>query len=110
MNIAKSTSVSAGGSNSNLVSGSAFEYPQQRSQVSLGVIASATGTFMTVYAGSRLVLEESPPFVSASTYPTVPDQMYFNFVILPGERLVIAVRNPTGGAVVFGLMCEMTPF
>lgn len=107
-NIARTTAVAAGASNANLVSGSAFEYPQQPSQVSLGVIASATGTFMTVYAGSRLIMEESPPYVAATTYPVVPDQMYLNFVILPGERLVVAVRNPTGGSITFGLMAEMT--
>jgi hypothetical protein len=107
--IARSTAVAAGASNSNLVSGSAFEYPQQPSQVSLGCIASATGTFATVYAGSRLIMEEAPPYVAATTYPVVPDQMFLNFLILPGERLVIAVRNPTAGSITFGLMVEMTP-
>jgi hypothetical protein len=106
--IARSTALTTATSNPNLVSGSAFEYPQQPSQVSLGLIASATGAFATVYAGSRLIMEESPPYVAATTFPVVPDQMYLNFLILPGERLVVAVRNPTGGTITFGLMVEMT--
>lgn len=109
MNIQRVTTIAAGASNSNLVAGSAFEYPQVPTQVSLGLVASATGTFMTVYAGSRLILEESPPYVSSTTYPVVPDQMFLNFPILPGERLVVAIRNPTAGSITAGLMVEMTP-
>lgn len=109
MNIQRVTALTTGTNNPNLVSGSAFEYPQEPMQVSMGVIASATGAFITVYAGSRLIMEESPPFVSASTYPVIPDQMNLNFPMVPGERLVVAARNPTGGTITFGLQAEMTP-
>lgn len=109
MNIMKSTAIATAQPAQNLVSGSAFEYPQNPSQVSLGLVASATGGLLTVYAGSRLILEESPIYVAATTYPVVPDQMFLNFPILPGERLVVSVRNPTGGTITFGLNAEMTP-
>ena len=108
MIIARRVAVPTLVTNPNLVAGSAFEYPQQPSQVSLGVNASATGSFVTIYAGARLIAEEFAPFVGAE-FPIIPDQMYINFVILPGERLVITARNPTGGTITFNTMVDMQP-
>jgi len=95
----------------NLVNGSAFEYPQQPSQVSLGLNANTTGTFATIYAGSRLIAEEFalPVTAVANRYPIIPDDFFFNFVILPGERLVVSHRNPTGGAIQTQLAIDMQP-
>ena len=93
----------------NLVNGSAFEYPQQPMQVSLGVNAGTAGTFITIYAGSRLIAEEFTPPVIVTLYPVVPDGFYFNFVILPGERLVVSHRNPTGGPITTQLAIDMQP-
>ena len=87
MNILRTQSTLAN-STLNLVNGSAFEYPQQPSQVSLGVLANlgATATFATVYAGSRLIAEEFqlPVAAVANKYPVIPDDFFFNFVVLPG--------------------------
>jgi hypothetical protein len=33
-----------------------------------------------------------------TTYPVVPDQMYFTDIMENGDRLVCRYRNPTGGA------------
>ena len=108
MNIARAVPVLTLIMNPNLLSGSAFEYPQQPAQVSLGVNASATGSFITIYAGSRLIVEEFPPYVLA-TFPIVPDQMYFNYIVMPQERLVVAARNPTGGTITFYVMMDIQP-
>lgn len=108
MNILRQTLIATAQPAQNLVNGSAFEYPQQPSQVSMGINASPAGSFITVYAGSRLIAEEFPP-VLATAYPIVPDTMYLNFVILPGERLVVNARNPTGGNVTFYLNADMQP-
>lgn len=106
MIVARRVAVATTVTNPNLLAGSAFEYPQSPVQVSLGVNASATGAFITVYAGSRLIAEEFSPYVGAE-YPVIPDQMYVNFVAVPGERLVIAARNPTGGTITFNVMADM---
>lgn len=91
------TSVAAGASNNNLVSGSAFEFARARQIVSMGWVQSATGGFMTLQAGSDIVAEEfSVPILT--TYPVVPDQMYFTDVMENGDRLVARYRNPTAGA------------
>jgi len=101
-------SVAAGGSNSNIFSGSAFEYARGRQALSLGVVAAATGTFVTVQAGADIILEESAPMV-LTTMPIVPDHMYYNDIMEPFDRLRVSVRNPTGGAVIHRAIALLTP-
>lgn len=102
------TSVAATSSNSNLVSGSAFEFARTRQVVSLAIVAAATGTFVTIQSGSDVILEESPPMV-LTTMPIIPDHFYYNDVMEAGDRLKVAVRNPTGGAVVHRLIVQVNP-
>lgn len=104
--IQRETSVAAGATNSNLFAGSAFEYPERNAAVSLGITAAATGTFVTVQAGGEVVLEESPPTVSG-VMPVIPDDFSLNFAIAQGRRLILAVRNPTAGAVVHRAIAQL---
>lgn len=92
-------SVAAGASNSNIVSGSAFEFARQRCAASIGITAAATGSFVGITAGADVILEESAPYV-ATLFPIVPDQLYYNDILEQGDRLRIAVRNGSGGAIV----------
>ena len=105
--IQKETSVGAGAVNDNLLSGSAFEYSRGNAIVSLGVVASATGSFVTVQSGPDIVLEESPPAVAA-TMPIIPDNFLYNFATGAGDRLVVRFRNPTGGAITARLVANIT--
>jgi hypothetical protein len=95
-------------SNSNIFSGSAFEYARGRQALSLGVVASATGGFITIQAGADVVLEESPPMV-LTTMPIVPDHMYYNDIMEPFDRLRVAFRNPTGGSLTVRAIALLTP-
>lgn len=106
-----STSVAAGGSNANFISGSAFEFARQRQVVSIGIAASADGGFFSITSGSDLIVEESPPYViaTAGVFPIVPDQMYYNDVMEQSDRLVIRGRNPTGGAIIFKGVIQISP-
>lgn len=101
-------SVGAGASVSNLVSGSAFEFARTRTLLSLGVTAAASGSFITINSGADVLLEESPPYVS-TLYPVVPDQMFYNDVMEPGDRLRISARNPTGAAIIHRVMALLSP-
>lgn len=105
--IQRETSIAAGAVNDNLVSGSAFEYARAPSIVSIACVASATGGFITVQAWPTIVLEESPPTVKTSM-PVVPDDFLYTAAMAPGDRLVIRARNPTGGALVFRLVAQIT--
>jgi len=104
--IQKETSVAAGAVNDNLLSGSAFEYMRGNGVVSAGVVAAATGSFITIQSGPDIVLEESPPMV-LTTMPIVPDHFYYNWAAAAGDRLLIRARNPTGGAVVHRVVANI---
>jgi len=105
--IQKEVSVGAGLTNDNLFAGSAFEYPERNAIVSLGITAAATGTFVTVQAGGEVLLESSPPIVK-TIMPVVPDDFVLNFAAVQGRRLIVSVRNPTGGAVIHRAIAQLT--
>jgi len=105
--IQKETAIAAGGVNDNLFSGSAFEYARSPGVVSIAVVASATGGFVTIQAGPTIILEESPPTVKTSM-PVVPDDFLYTAAVAPGDRLVLRARNPTGGALTFRAVCQVT--
>jgi hypothetical protein len=100
-------SIAAAGSTNNLLAGSAFELAVRQELVSIGCTASVTGGFIGITVGSDLVLEDTPPFVSAA-YPIIPDQMFYNDVANPGDRIVIRARNPSGGAIVFNFVVQIS--
>lgn len=108
--IMREVSVGAGALDPNLLAGSTFEFVRGNVFVSAGVVAAATGTFVTILSGSDIVLEESPPVVKAAagSFPIIPDEMYFNDVATLADRLVIQARNPTGGAVVHRPLVQIT--
>jgi len=105
--IQKETSLAAGAVNDNLLSGSAFEYLRAPAIVSFGVVASATGTFITIQEGPSIILEESAPTVK-TTMPVVPDDFLYTAAAAPGDRLVVRARNPTGGAITMRCVAQIT--
>lgn len=105
--IQREVSVAAGATNANLLAGSVFEFARANVLIVAGVTAAATGTFCTINSGSDVVLEESPPIVK-TVFPVIPDDMYYTDVATVGDRIVIAARNPTGGAVIHRALVQIT--
>lgn len=105
-------SLGAGLSTPNLIAGSAFEFARTQQLVSIGVAATVTGAFIGITVGSDLVLEDTPPVVILAAtnggFPIIPDEMYYNDVAQPGDRIVIRARNPTGGAVVLSWVVQIS--
>lgn len=101
-------SVGANSTNSNIIAGSAFEYSRGRQLLSLGVTAAATGTFVTIQSGADVILEESATYIKTS-FPIVPDEMFYNDVMEMFDRLRIQIRNTTGGALVARAMALLQP-
>lgn len=96
MQIVRQEVLAAGATNENIFSGSAFEFPESNVIVSIGVVGSVASLFCTITAGGVLVLEESEMAISAD-YPLIPDEFYFNFAALRGQRLVVRARNANAG-------------
>ena len=101
-------SVPANSSITNLLTGSIFEYAPYDSTILIGVTAAATGLVCNVTTGSDVVAEPFPPFV-LTTFPVNPDQMVVADLVRAGERMVIAVRNGTGAAIVVRCTMQIVP-
>lgn len=95
-------SIAAGATNTNVLSGSAFEFIKQPSRIAIGLLASATGLLASVSSGSDILLEDGSlvdVVRIANQGPSFPDDFILQDVALPMDRLKISVRNPTGAAV-----------
>lgn len=105
--IQREVSVAAGAVNENILSGSAFEFARTNSLVSIGVAQAATGGFATINSGADVIAEEFSPAI-LTRYPIIPDEMYYSDVAAAGDRLVVRYRNPTGGAIIVRVICQVT--
>lgn len=103
----KNTSIAANSSNSNVFSGSTFEYARARQVVSLGTSQSATGLFCIFNVGADVVAEEFEPPID-TLYPVIPDRFYLQDVAEQGDRYVLSVRNSTGGALTLKTIAMLT--
>ena len=105
--IMRETTVAANSTVDNLLAGSAFEFARQDSLVSVGIAQAATGCQATFNSGADVVAEEfAPPILTR--YPIIPDEMYFSDVAAAGDRLVLRVRNTTGGNIVVRAVVQIT--
>lgn len=98
--IKNSVVVAAGATNNNVLSGSAFEFVKEASQVAIGLLGSATGLLAGVSSGSDILLEDGSlvDIVRvANQGPIFPDDFILQDVAMPMDRLRISVRNPTAG-------------
>lgn len=100
--------VAANTTNNNVFSGSAFEYSRGRQLLSMGATAAATGTLLTIQSGADVILEESPATIK-TTFPIVPDEMYYNDVMEMFDRLRVQFRNSTGAGIVCRSLALLTP-
>lgn len=102
------TTVAANSTNSNIFSGSAFEYSRGRQLLSLGVTAAATGTQVTIQSGADVILEESATYIKTQ-FPIVPDEMFYNDIMEMFDRLRVQIRNTTGAGIVVRGIALLTP-
>jgi len=105
--ILKETSLLTTVSNPNVNTGSVFETARRKQTLSIGVTQAATGLKALINIGADVVAEEfDPPILTL--YPSIPDLFFFQDMADPGDRIVIAVRNPTGGTLVFRTVTIIT--
>lgn len=89
----------------NAFTGSAFEIMPFNAIISMGVNTGA-GIVGTISAGATLVLEEST-MATGTDFPTIPDDMFYNFAAAQGDRLVLRLRNPTGGTLSWWVLAQI---
>lgn len=105
--IMKESSVAAGAVLDNIFANSVYEIAARNQVASVGLTAAATGTFAQLQSGAEIVCEEFAPPV-ATVYPVIPDNFFFNDAMAAGDRLVLRIRNPSGGAIVHRAIANLT--
>jgi len=106
--VRKEQSILAGAVLDNVMTGSIYEFMPWNAAVNIGINGSATGLVATINSGSDTVLEEAPINVSTA-FPVIPDDMFAQDVAAGGERLVIKIRNTSGGTLVARSLVQLTP-
>ena len=91
------TTVAAGATSGNVLSGDVIEFPERPSRIRVFAAASAVGLLATIRAGSRTVMSESA-VSQANRFPLDPDDRVVEDVANQAQRLQLEFRNPTGGS------------
>ncbi len=92
----------------NALSGKSNEFITETSRVRFSVVASAIGMFCTCLVGDEVVVEDQE-VSAANRSPLVPDDLLADAGGLPGDRVVVKLRNSTGGALVAFTRVDIEP-
>jgi len=95
--IQRTVAIAAGATNENIIAGSQYEFARRRCVISVGMNGSAAGLVGQINSGGDVVAEQFP-LSALNRIPVIPDDIAFQDVMEPGDRLSIPVQNPTGGA------------
>ncbi len=107
--IQKSITLAALVTNANVLAGEFFEFPPYNALVEVGLCQSATGLLVDFITGTDVVAKDHVPLIKA-TSPVYPDDFQLSDVAAFGERLVLAVRNPTAGSLTLLYTIRITPY
>lgn len=109
--LSRTDSIAANAFNSNVWTGTQFEFAPYNCLLELGVMGSATGLQFTFATGAdTLAIDQAVTVVrAANQYPIYPDDFTVNDVVAAGERIVEAIRNTTAGALSHFSTIRLTP-
>jgi len=96
----------------NLLSGQVYEFIGEDSLVEIGMSQNVTGLIASVSCDNNIAMQDvgESNIVVKATAPIYPDDMFISFECVAGSRLIIAVRNPTGGTITVMYAGRITPY
>lgn len=101
-------SVAANATEANVISGKLHEFITDISVVRVYATAAAVGVFISVLVGGESVVQDQE--ISAQNrMPIVPDDFIAEIGAMPGDRVLVAMRNSTGAAIVAFARVEVEP-
>lgn len=101
-------SVAANATEANVLSGKLHEFVTAVSVVRIYATAAAVGLFMSALVGGESVVQDQE--VSAQNrMPIVPDDFIAEIGAVPGDRVLVSLRNSTAGAIVGFVRVEVEP-
>jgi hypothetical protein len=101
-------SVAANATVQNVLSGKLYEFAVRPSAIRLYATGSAIGLNVSLLIGNRAIVDDQE--VNAQNrMPIVPDDFVAEAGARPGERLVVRLRNTTGGAITAFTRLDVVP-
>lgn len=92
----------------NVLAGKSAEFVKEPSVVSFSATGSAAGLFMTAIVGEEVVIEDQLIPVT-NRFPVVPDDTMAQAGGFPGDRIIVKIRNSTGGALNAWVRVDVEP-
>lgn len=100
--------VAANASVANAFTGKSLEFVQQPSVLEFAIVAAAVGLFYTILIGTEVIVEDQEAS-SANRFGIYPDDFVVNGAGIPGNRIVVKLRNSTGAGIVVFSSCKISP-
>jgi hypothetical protein len=98
-------SVAANGTSPNIYAGKLGEFPGS-AVIRVRISAAAPGLQATLLHQNGVNVVNDQPVSSSNRWPILPDDMLIQFRTM-GGRMVLTLRNTTGGAVTFNHVTEV---
>lgn len=101
-------SVAANTTIANVLVGKSQEFLTRPSVLRFGLTASAVGLFTTIIVGNEVICEDQE-ISSANRSPLDPDDYNYEASGMPGDRVIVKLRNSTAGALTGFTGVKVTP-
>lgn len=101
-------SVAANTTIPNCIAGKSHEFITEPSVVTLSATGSAVGLFMTFMVGDEVIIEDQA-IPLTNRFPVVPDDTIGQGGGFPGDRVIVKIRNSTGGALTSWVRVDVEP-
>lgn len=101
-------SVAANTTIANCMAGKSHEFITEPSVVTLSATGSAVGLYMTFIVGDEIVIEDQA-IPLTNRFPVVPDDTLGQAGGFPGDRVIVKIRNSTGGALTSWARVDVEP-
>lgn len=101
-------SVAANSTVQNVLAGKIFEFVGRPSMIQLYATAAATGLNVSFIIGGRVIVDDQE-INAQNRMPIVPDDFLAAGAGIPGERVVVRLRNTTGAAIITFTRLDLTP-
>jgi hypothetical protein len=92
----------------NAMAGKSQEFIKEPSVVTLSATGSAIGLFMTFIVGEEVIIEDQA-IPLTNRFPIVPDDSLGQGGGFPGDRVIVKIRNSTGGALTSWVRVDVEP-
>lgn len=94
--------------NDNVLAGNQFEFSPARAIVEFGIVASAVGLEVDVLIGTRSIITRMLPS-QQNRFAIYPDDFPLRAGAMRSERVIVRIRNTTGGNLTHFTSVKFTP-